>query len=160
VLNGDFHDTLRDSAAPLHLHPGRADVCSRRCSSCWPSRSIWSPSWPAARRWPVSRSCLLCTLAGAMPRHAVGWLWFALAALGYLLLLSSDARDEVSRLGTADAAHGRGVASCVKALSARRIAVIRDRGRVAIPLLLLPIRKSNLLADAIHGGTGIGGGGG
>ena len=42
---------------------------------------------------------LLFTIAGAVPRHAVAWVWFGAAAAGYLLLLGSDARDELSRWG-------------------------------------------------------------
>jgi transglutaminase-like putative cysteine protease len=102
---------------------------------------------------------LLYTLAGAIPRHAVGWFWFALAALGYLMLLSSDARDERSRWGRLMPRAAGASKAAVQALSARRIAVIAIVIALAVPLLL-PVRKSNLLADALHGGHGTGGGGG
>jgi len=158
VLNGDFHDTLRDSAAPLHSTPAVRMVLAALLVLLAVAVDLVAvvARRPALAGVPF---LLLFTLAGAMPRHAVGWIWFALAALGYLLLLSSDARDEVSRWGRLMPHTAGASRAAVKALSARRIAVIAIVVALAIPLLL-PVRKSNLLADAIHGGTGSGGGGG
>lgn len=158
ALNRDFHDLVQDSAAPLHSTPAARMVLCALLVLLAVSVDLVAvvARRPALAGVPF---LLLFTLAGAMPRHAVGWLWFVLAAFGYLLLLSSDARDEVSRWGRL-MPHTSGTTSAssaaVKALTGRRIAVIAIVVALAIPLLL-PIRKSNLLADAIHGGTGTGG---
>ncbi|HEY3631079.1 MAG TPA: DUF3488 and transglutaminase-like domain-containing protein [Jatrophihabitantaceae bacterium] len=156
TLNRDFHDTVRDSAAPLHSTTAAKMVLAALLVLLAVSVDLVAvvARRPALAGVPF---LLLFTLAGAMPRHAVGWLWFVLAAFGYLLLLSSDARDEVSRWGRL-MPHTTGASrAAVKALTGRRIAVIAIVVALAIPLML-PIRKSNLLADAIHGGSGGDGG--
>ena len=158
TLNGEFHDTIRDGAAPLHSTPAVRMVVAALLVLLAVAVDLVAvvARRPALAGVPF---LLLFTLAGAMPRHAVGWFWFALAALGYLLLLSSDARDEVSRWGRLMPHTAGASRAAVKALTGRRIAVIAVVIALAIPLLL-PIRKSNLLADAIHGGSGGGGSGG
>jgi transglutaminase-like putative cysteine protease len=158
VLNRDFHDTIRDGSAPLHSTEAIRMVLAALLVLLAMAVDLVAvvARRPALAGVPF---LLLFTLAGAMPRHAVGWFWFALAALGYLLLLSSDARDEVSRWGRL-MPHAAGASSAaVKALTGRRIAVIAIVVALAVPLVL-PIRKSNLLADALHGTHGSGGGGG
>lgn len=157
TLNRDFHDTVRDSAAPLHSTTAAKMVLAALLALLAVSVDLVAvvARRPALAGVPF---LLLFTLAGAMPRHAVGWLWFVAAAFGYLLLLSSDARDEVSRWGRLMPHTSGPSRAAVKALTGRRIAVIAIVVAVAVPLLL-PIRKSNLLADAIHGGTGGNGGG-
>lgn len=157
ALNSDFHNTVQDNAAPLHSTMAVRMVLAALLVLLAVAVDLVAvvARRPALAGVPF---LLLFTLAGAMPRHAVGWLWFVLAAFGYLLLLSSDARDEVSRWGRLMPHTSGASRAAVKALTGRRIAVLAIAIAVAIPLLL-PIRKSNLLADAIHGGTGGGGGG-
>ena len=154
-----FGDTIRDSVGARCTRPRRSGSCSP--SNCAARRR----HRPARRRRPGAPHSpgvpflLLFTVAGAVPRHAVGWLWFALAAVGYLLLLGSDARDDLSRWGRLMPRNVGGSRAAVKALSARRIGVIAIIIAVAVPLLL-PVRSSNVLADALHGGTGGSGKGG
>jgi transglutaminase-like putative cysteine protease len=157
AMNRDFHDTIRDSSAPLpSTEPVRMVLAALLVLL-----AVAVDLVAVVARRPALAGVpflLLYTLAGAMPRHAVGWFWFALAALGYLILLSSDARDERSRWGRLMPRPAGASKAAVKALSARRIAVIAIVIALVIPLVL-PIRKSNLLADALHGGHGSGGGG-
>jgi transglutaminase-like putative cysteine protease len=158
AMNSDFHDTIRDSAAPLQsTEPVRMVLAALLVLLAAAVDLVAVVARrPALAGVPF---LLLFTLAGAIPRHAVGWFWFALAALGYLVLLSSDARDERSRWGRLMPRPAGASKAAVQALSARRIAVIAIVIALAIPLVL-PVRNSNLLADALHGGHGSGGGGG
>lgn len=152
-----FGDTVRDGAAPLDsTAPVRMVLTAQLVLF-----AVVIDLLAVVARRPALAGVpflLLFTLAGAVPRQSVGWLWFALAAAGYLLLLGSDTRDEHSRWGRLMPRHSGGSRSAVRALSARRIGVIAILLAVVVPLLL-PMRKSNLLADALHGTNGSGGGG-
>jgi transglutaminase-like putative cysteine protease len=158
AMNSAFHDTIRDSSAPLQsTEPVRMVLAALLVLL-----AVAVDLVAVVARRPALAGVpflLLFTLAGAMPRRAVGWFWFVLAALGYLVLLSSDTRDERSRWGRLMPRPAGASKAAVKALSARRIAVIAIVIALAVPLLL-PVRKSNLLADALHGDHGTGGGGG
>ena len=158
AMNSQFHDTIRDGSAPLQsTEPVRMVLAALLVLL-----AVAVDLVAVVARRPALAGVpflLLYTLAGAIPRHAVGWFWFALAALGYLLLLSSDARDERSRWGRLMPRPAGASKAAVQVLSARRIAVIAIVIALAIPLVL-PVRKSNLLADALHGGHGSGSGGG
>jgi transglutaminase-like putative cysteine protease len=158
VLNGEFHTTVRDGAAPLHSTEAVRMVLTALLVLVAVAVDLVAV---VARRPALAGVAFLAvyTVAGTVPRHAVGWLWFVLAALGYLLLLSSDARDEVSRWGRLMPHQAGASRAAVKALSGRRIALIAIVIALAAPLLL-PVPKTNLLADAFHGGSGGGGGDG
>ena len=68
---------------------------------------------------------LIFTLSGAIPREAVSWLWFALAGVGYLLVLSSRSIDELSTWGRVVARPERsGRSRLSSGLSGRRIGLI------------------------------------
>jgi transglutaminase-like putative cysteine protease len=108
---------------------------------------------------------LVFTLAGAVPRQAVSWLWFALAALGFLLILSSSSADDLQTWGRFVKRQDREPRSALtSALSGRRIALIAIVIAVLVPFLL-PLGSVNVLANALHnghpgaGGNGKGGGG-
>jgi transglutaminase-like putative cysteine protease len=158
VLNGDFHTTVHDGAAPLHSTEAVRMVLAALLVLVAVAVDLVAV---VARRPALAGVAFLVvyTVAGTVPRHAVGWLWFVLAALGYLLLLSSDTRDEVSRWGRLMPHQAGASRAAVKALTGRRIALIAIVIALAAPLLL-PVPKTNLLADAFHGGSGGGGGDG
>jgi hypothetical protein len=158
VLNGDFHTTVHDGAAPLHSTEAVRMVLAALLVLVAVAVDLVAV---VARRPALAGVAFLAvyTVAGTVPRHAVGWLWFVLAALGYLLLLSSDTRDEVSRWGRLMPHQAGASRAAVKALTGRRIALIAIVIALAAPLLL-PVPKTNLLADAFHGGSGGGGGDG
>jgi transglutaminase-like putative cysteine protease len=153
-----FGDTIRDSSAPLHsTGPVRLMLAAQLTLL-----AVVIDLLAVVARRPALAGVpflLLFTIAGAVPRHAVGWLWFALSAAGYLLLLGSDTRDDLSRWGRLMPRNVGGSRAAVKALSARRIGVIAIVAAVAVPIIL-PVRSSNVLADAFHGGTGGSGKGG
>ncbi len=158
TLTSSFGDTIRDSAAPLHSTPAVRLMLAAQLTLL----AVVVDLLAVVARRPALAGVpflLLFTIAGAVPRHAVGWLWFAMAAVGYLLLLASDTRDDLSRWGRLMPRNVGGSRAAVKALSARRIGVIAIVAAVAVPLIL-PVRSSNVLADALHGGTGGNGKGG
>ncbi|HEV7192230.1 MAG TPA: DUF3488 and transglutaminase-like domain-containing protein [Jatrophihabitantaceae bacterium] len=97
------------------------------------------------------------TVAGAVRRHPVSWVWFAATAVGFLLLLSIDARDEVRDWGRVIPRAGESRPTAALAVSGPRIAFLALLVAVVLPLAV-PARTSNLLANAFHnGGSGSGG---
>jgi transglutaminase-like putative cysteine protease/arginine exporter protein ArgO len=105
------------------------------------------------------------TISGAVSRHPVSWVWFVASAVGFLLLLSIDSRDEVRTWGRAIPRAGDTRPSAGLAVSGPRIAATAVLLAVVIPLVL-PARGTNLLSKALHtsgggsgNGTGIGAGG-
>jgi len=152
TLASAFGDTIRDSSAPLHSTvPVRMMLAAQLTLL-----AVVVDLLAVVARRPALAGVpflLLFTIAGAVPRHAVAWVWFGAAAAGYLLLLGSDARDELSRWGRLMPRSVGASRAAVKALSARRIGAIAIALAVLVPLIL-PVRSSNVLADALHGGTG------
>ena len=120
-----------------------------------------------ARRGALSGIPLLVlfTVAGAVPRHPVSWLWAVAAAIGFLLLLSVDADDEVHRWGRLIPREGALRSRATLSVSAPRIAAVAIAAAVLVPLLA-PSTDNNPLSDALHGNqkgdgtTGFGAGGG
>ena len=92
------------------------------------------------------------TVAGAVRRHPVSWVWFGATAIGFLLLLSIDARDEVRGWGRVIPRAGEARPTAALAVSGPRIAVIALAVAVVLPLVV-PSRTSNLLANAFHNGN-------
>jgi transglutaminase-like putative cysteine protease len=119
-----------------------------------------------ARRPAIAGIPLLIvfTVAGAVTRRPVGWLFFAAGAVGFLLLLSIDARDEVRTWGRLIPRAGEPRPTAALGVSGPRIAAVAALLAIAIPYLV-PTRGSNVLANALHnssssaGGAGIGTGG-
>jgi transglutaminase-like putative cysteine protease len=104
---------------------------------------------------------LVFTLAGAVPRDPVNWIWFSLAGAGYLLILSSRSTDELRSWGRVVARPERtsGSRRLSSALSGRRIGFAAIVAAVLVPFVL-PLASVNLLADALHNGqVGVGGNG-
>ena len=99
------------------------------------------------------------TVSGAVPREPVAWLWFVIAAVGYLILLSLDAADELRDWGRrVSRKDGTERSRLGLTFSAQRIGVIAIVAAVALPLLV-PAHARNLLADAFrhgNGGNGLG----
>ena len=104
---------------------------------------------------------LVFTLAGAVPRNPVNWVWFALAGAGYLLILSGRSIDDLRSWGRVVARPERGSGSrLTTALSGRRIGVVAILAAVLVPFIL-PLGSVNVLANALHNGhVGVGGDGG
>lgn len=102
----------------------------------------------------------LFTICGASAGTSVGWLPFAGAAAGFLLILSADARINLLRWGRIIPRRGGDHAGAPRlALSGRRIGVIALIIALVVPLGV-PGLSRNLLASAFHPQTASSGGGG
>lgn len=91
------------------------------------------------------------TVAGAVRRSPVVWVWFCLAAVGFLILLSLDAADELRHWGRRVSRAGDGTRRQALAFSAPRIGLLAVVVAVLLPLLV-PAHADNLIASAFHGG--------
>ncbi len=154
ALSNQVGDTIRNGTAPLVSTPAIRMVLSAQLVLLAVAIDLIAvvARRPALAGIPF---LLVFTLAGAVPRHGVGWLWFALAAVGYLLLLSSDSRDELARWGRMMPRTHTGAAAAGQASAGRRIALIAIVVAVAAPFVI-PIRSGDLIADVLHNGVGDG----
>ncbi|GHH74254.1 transglutaminase [Streptomyces sulfonofaciens] len=112
----------------------------------------------------------LYAVAAGLSQSSADWLWFLLAAVGYLLLLLAEGRDRLSRWGRvfsgaprpaggrvgAGGAEAGGAVAPVRA--GRRIGAVALGIALVVPLVL-PTLDGGLLDPAAHGG-GVGPGGG
>lgn len=98
---------------------------------------------------------IVFTVSGAVPRQPVHWLLFVPAAIGFLLLLSVDADDEIRGWGRLMPRPGETRPRPRLAVSGQRIAVIAVSAAVLLPLVA-PGDARNLIADAFHSGSGRG----
>jgi transglutaminase-like putative cysteine protease len=97
---------------------------------------------------------IVFTVSGAVPRHPVSWVWFVLAAIGFLILLALDSSDDVQRWGHF-VPRSRSSRRRSRAISGQRIAVIAIALALAVPLFV-PSSSKNLLVDLFHDGGGNG----
>jgi transglutaminase-like putative cysteine protease len=159
MLNGQLRDTVRDSVAPLHTTPPIRLVLSAGFAGL----AVLIDAVAVVGRRPALAGIpllLIYTLSGAIPRQPVSWLYFIPAAAGFLLLLSSDADDELPRWGRVmPRPQGAARPASALALSGRRIGLVAICAAVVLPFVL-PSRSTNLIADALHGGSGNGTGSG
>ncbi|BCL31242.1 DUF3488 and DUF4129 domain-containing transglutaminase family protein [Streptomyces aurantiacus] len=107
----------------------------------------------------------LYSVAAGLSDGAAGWIWFLLAAAGYLVLLLAEGRDRLSQWGRVFGGGTRapGVAPSESALApirtGRRIGAVALGISLVVPLAL-PALDGGLLDAAGTGvGTGSGGGG-
>ncbi|MFE3826712.1 DUF3488 and DUF4129 domain-containing transglutaminase family protein [Streptomyces sp. NPDC059092] len=110
----------------------------------------------------------LYSVAAGLSGGAGGWLWFLLAATGYLLLLLAEGRDRLSQWGRVfgGAPRPAGRFSSVfdpngraPVRTGRRIGVVALGVALAVPAAL-PALDGGLLAGAgVGNGSGVGGGG-
>lgn len=101
---------------------------------------------------------VIYTVSGAVPRRAVAWPWFVVAACGFLLLLSLDAADDRANWGRRLAAghpdRARdNAAGSILSRSAFRVGVIAIAIAILVPIVV-PVPSTNLLADAFRSGKG------
>ncbi|MFJ9640649.1 transglutaminaseTgpA domain-containing protein [Streptomyces sp. NPDC101178] len=112
----------------------------------------------------------LYSIAAGLGDGTTGWLWFLLAACGYLMLLLAEGRDRLSRWGRvfgganrspgglSDGLSGRGGGASAPVRTGRRIGVLALGIALVVPLAL-PAMDSGLLGGR-GGGNGKGSGGG
>ncbi len=103
----------------------------------------------------------LYSVAAGLSDNGIDWLWFLLAAAGYLMLLLAEGRDRLSQWGRVFAGPGRaprddrpGAVAPVR--TGRRIGVLA-LGIALVAPLALPSMNGGLLDPT---GSGVGGGGG
>ncbi|MEQ8144320.1 DUF3488 and transglutaminase-like domain-containing protein [Streptomyces sp. OP7] len=106
----------------------------------------------------------LYSVAAGLADNGIDWLWFLLAAAGYLMLLLAEGRDRLSQWGRvfSGAARNRGAetpGAPAPVRSGRRIGVLALGIALVVPLAL-PAMDGGLLDPAGRGvGAGRGGGG-
>ncbi|MCK7622128.1 DUF3488 and transglutaminase-like domain-containing protein [Streptomyces sp. RS10V-4] len=105
----------------------------------------------------------LYSVAAGLSPGGSGWLWFLVAAAGYLLLLLAEGRDRLSQWGRvfgtpAGPRPGGARTACVPVRTGRRIGVLALGVALLVPALL-PSLGGGLLGPSA-GGSGPGGGGG
>ncbi|MFB8089304.1 DUF3488 and DUF4129 domain-containing transglutaminase family protein [Streptomyces sp. NPDC055992] len=106
----------------------------------------------------------LYSVAAGLADGAADWLWFVLAACGYLLLLLAEGRDRLSQWGRvfAGAARSRGGSpGGLDATGGRALAPVRTGRRIgvlALGIALVVPAALPALDGGLLGGTGSGGG--
>ncbi|WP_255952457.1 transglutaminase family protein [Streptomyces odontomachi] len=104
----------------------------------------------------------LYSVAAGLSDNAADWLWFLLAAAGYLLLLLAEGRDRLSRwgrvFGSVPDADGGGGSAVAPVRAGRRIGAVALGVALLIPVAL-PTLDGGLL-DPTGQGRGVGRGGG
>lgn len=156
-LMDSLHHTTSDEVAPIHSTVAVRLVLSALLGLL---AALIDLIAVVGRRGALAGVPLLVvyTVSGAVPREPVAWFWFVTAAVGYLILLSLDAADELRDWGRRVSRKGGDTSRLGLAFSAQRIGVIAVVAAVALPLLV-PANARNLIADAIHnnhGGDGVG----
>jgi transglutaminase-like putative cysteine protease len=156
-LMDSLHRTTSDEVAPIHSTVAVRLVLSALLGLLAAQIELIAV---VGRRGALAGVPLLVvyTVSGAVPRQPVAWFWFVIAAVGYLILLSLDAADELRDWGRRVSRQGGGDTTRLGlAFSAQRIGVIAVVAAVALPLLV-PANARNLISDAFHphGGGGLG----
>jgi transglutaminase-like putative cysteine protease len=156
ALMDSLHRTMRDEVAPV-----TSTVAVRLvvCALLGLLAALVDLLAVAGRRGALAGVPLLVvfTVAGAVPRSPVAWIWFVFAAIGFLVVLSLDAGDELRDWGRRIARRGNTGGRPVVGISAQRIGIAAIVLAVVVPAVL-PKPSRNLIADAFRdGGNGIGG---
>ncbi len=157
LVMDSLHRTTRDEVAPVH---STVAVRLVMCALLALLVALIDLIAVVGRRGALAGIPLLSvfTVSGAVPREAVSWVWFACAAVGFLLLLALDADDELLRWGRRIGRPGTARAPLSVPVSAQRVGIAAILVAIVIPLLV-PDHPRNLIADAFHHGNGSGKGG-
>lgn len=99
---------------------------------------------------------IVFTVSGAVPREPVSWVWFALAAVGFLILLALDSSDDLQRWGHFVPRSARsGPRRAASLFTGQRIAVTAIALAVILPMFI-PANSRNFIADLFHNkGNGV-----
>ena len=163
MLLVDLHQTTRDDVAPIHTTVAVRLVI---CALLGLVAALIDLVAVVGRRGALAGVPLLVvyTVAGAVPRHPVSWLWFAFAAAGFLVLLGLDSEDVLTSWGRRIRPPRGSRGPNAVSVTTPRIAVVAVVVAIALPLLV-PSQSRNLISNAFHdtggqGASGIGGFGG
>ncbi|MFJ8060047.1 DUF3488 and DUF4129 domain-containing transglutaminase family protein [Streptomyces sp. NPDC096142] len=103
----------------------------------------------------------LYSVAAGLSESGVSWLWFLLAAAGYLMLLLAEGRDRLAQWGRVFGGAPRTTPGSESSGPLAPVRTGRRIGAVAVAIALLPLPTiSGGLLDATGTGVGAGGGGG
>ncbi len=149
-LMDSLHHTTSDEVAPIHSTVAVRLVISALLGLL---AALIDLIAVVGRRGALAGMPLLVvyTVSGAVPRSPVAWFWFSVAAVGYLILLSLDAADELRNWGRRVTRPGAASGRQGLAFSAQRIGVVAIIVAVIVPAVV-PEHPRNLIADAFHGG--------
>jgi transglutaminase-like putative cysteine protease len=106
----------------------------------------------------------LYSVAAGLADGAGGWLWFLIAAAGYLMMLLAESRDRLSQWGRVFGGASRGPGRepgdpVAPVRTGRRIGVVALGIALVVPLGLPTMSGGLLEAAGTGAGTGVGGGG-
>ncbi len=151
LLMDNLHQTTRDEVAPVHSTVAIRLVL---CALLALLAALIDLIAVVGRRGALAGVPLLVvyTVAGAVPREPVSWVWFCVAGVGFLILLGLDAEDELHRWGRRIPRRGGSRARLAVPFSAQRIGVIAVLVAVVLPLVL-PVQSRNLVTDLFRNGT-------
>jgi transglutaminase-like putative cysteine protease len=157
TLMGDLHQTIQNEAAPVHSTVGMRLAL---CALLGLMAALIDLVAVVGRHGALAGVPLLVvfSVAGAVPRRPVPWELFLVAGAAFLLLLSVDSLDDMSRWGHLVRRSGTSRAAQTLNPSGRRIAVIALALAVLLPLFV-PSNSRNALANLFHNASGRGPGG-
>lgn len=148
-LMTDLHNTTTDQVAPVHT---TVAVRLAVCALLGLIAALVDLLAVVGRRGALAGVPLLVvfTISGAVPRKPVSWLFFGLAAAGFLILLALDSSDDLQRWGhyipRANRAARRRAAGAV---SGQRIAAAAIVAAVVLPFFI-PANSRNFVANLFH----------
>lgn len=152
ALMDSLHRTTHDEVAPIHSTVAVRLVI---CALVGLLAALTDLIAVVGRHGALAGVPLLAvyTVSGAIPRNPVAWFWFAIAAVGYLLLLGLDAEDELRGWGRRIARRGTSPGHPALAFSAQRIGAVAVAAAIILPFLI-PAHSKNLISEAFRGGGG------
>ena len=148
-LMTELHATSQHESAPIHT---TVAVRLALCALIGLVTALVDLLAVVGRRGALAGVPLLVifTVSGAVPREPVSWTWFALAAVGFLILLALDSSDDLQRWGhfiPRSAKSGR--RSAPSLFTGQRIAVTAIALAVVLPMFI-PSDSRNFLSDLFH----------
>jgi hypothetical protein len=149
ALMTDLHRTTTEEAAPVHT---TVAIRLALCALLGLVAALVDLLAVVGRRGALAGVPLLVvyTIAGAVPRKPVSWVWFALAAAGFLILLALDSSDDLQRWGHYIPRSGRAARKrAAGAVSGQRIAAAAIVAAVVLPIFM-PGDAHNFVANLFH----------
>jgi transglutaminase-like putative cysteine protease len=150
ALLDDLHATLRDGVAPVH---STVAIRLSLCAMLGLLAALIDLLAVVGRHGALAGVPLLAvfTIAGAVRRHAVSWPLFLFPAVGFLLLLALDARDDLAAWGPRVNRADPGRARAPAILAGQRIGLVALLLAVVLPVFA-PTNPTNLVANLLHNG--------
>jgi transglutaminase-like putative cysteine protease len=148
-LMSDLHSTTTDEVAPVHT---TVAIRLAVCALLGLIAALVDLLAVVGRRGALAGVPLLVvfTISGAVPRQPVTWYFFALAAVGFLILLALDSSDDLQRWGHYVPRSSRGARRrAAGAVSGQRIAAAAVVAAVVLPIFI-PSDSRNFVANLFH----------